>query len=241
VLTQLTMLQHADAAFPSGSFAFSNGVEGLASLGAPLSGIDLSNALAVSIRHRWAGTDRVALIAAYRSANNPAALSRIDAALEAATLAMPMRTGSKRNGQSLLAAHVRLGTPGADDLQKSLQAGRLLGHLAVIQAVLWQALGIGEREAVLMSGYQAASSMTAAAVRLGQIGAIDAQRSLAGALVVIAEISESPVNGGLTDKSPADQSLAEKPDDAIVLTSFIPFIEIAAMRNAEADLRLFAN
>ncbi len=241
MLTQLIMLQHADAAFPSGGFAFSNGIEGLASLGLPLSGIDLSNALAVSIRHRWAGTDRVALINAYRAGSDSVALNRIDAALEAATLAEPMRTGSKRNGQSLLAAHARLGTPGADDLRKSVQTGRLLGHLAVIQAVLWQALGIGEREAVLMSGYQAASSMTAAAVRLGQVGAIDAQRSLADALVVIAEIAERPVNVGLTNKGLTDQDLAEKPEDAIVLTSFIPFIEIAAMRNAEADLRLFAN
>ena len=32
----LTILQHADSAFPSGSFAFSNGIEGLAAMNAPL-------------------------------------------------------------------------------------------------------------------------------------------------------------------------------------------------------------
>jgi urease accessory protein len=32
----LTILQHANSASPSGSFAFSNGIEGLAALNAPL-------------------------------------------------------------------------------------------------------------------------------------------------------------------------------------------------------------
>jgi urease accessory protein UreF len=101
------MLQHADAAFPSGSFAFSNGVEGLAALQHPFTAIDLGNALAASIRHRWAGTDRVALVKAYRAGDDLDALGRIDAAVDAATLAEPLRIGSRRNGQSLLAAHAR--------------------------------------------------------------------------------------------------------------------------------------
>jgi urease accessory protein len=35
--------------------------------------------------------------------------------------------------------------------------------------------------------------------------------------------------------------VTEDPDGAIVLTGFTPLIEVAAMRHARADLRLFAN
>ena len=50
---------------------------------------------------------------------------------------------------------------------------------------------------------------------------------LSGALPLIAEHLERPV--------------PEPEDGAIVLTGLTPFIEIAAMRQAQAELRLFAN
>lgn len=240
------MLQHADTAFPSGGFAFSNGVEGLAGLGRPMTPIDLANALAASLRHRWAGADRVALISAFRAHDNDDVLAKADAAYEAATLAEPMRAGSKRNGQSLLAAHARLGTPGAEHLRTRLREGQLHGHLPVVQGALWRALGITEREAALMSGYQAASSMTAAAVRLGQIGAIEAQRSLSSVLHIIADIAQQPIgSSNLQDPQAIERDAAaaepERADATPILTSFIPYIEIAAVRHSAADLRLFAN
>jgi urease accessory protein len=63
-------------------------------------------------------------------------------------------------------------------------------------------------------------------VRLGAIGAIEAQRVLGGALPLIAELLEQPV---------------PEPAGAVELTGFTPLIEIAAMRQAQAELRLFAN
>lgn len=246
MLTQLLMLQHADTAFPSGGFAFSNGIEGLAGLGRPMTPMDLANAIAASLRHRWAGADRVALIRAFRAYDDDDRLARIDTAFEAATLAEPMRAGSKRNGQSLLAAHARLGTPGAAHLRERLRNGQLHGHLPIVQGALWRAVGIKEYDAALMSGYQTASSMTAAAVRLGQIGAIEAQRALFSALALIADIIQQPADDvNLQDRQTIEpEAEAVEPrrtEDAPILTSFIPYIEIAAMRHAAADLRLFAN
>ncbi|WP_342153223.1 urease accessory protein UreF [Methylorubrum sp. SB2] len=226
MLAELIAFQQADAAFPSGSFAFSNGIEGLAAHDPGLGEAELAKAVAAALDFRWAGTDRVALVLAHRA--GPEALQQlaaVDAAVEAASLAEPMRIGSRRNGASLLAAHARLGTAGAAEMRAAVRAGTLHGHLATVQGALWRALGLDEEKAASIAGYGFAAGLTSAAVRLGLVGAIEAQRVLSGALPRIARILERPVEA----------------HDDIVLTGFTPLIEIAAMRQAQAELRLFAN
>ncbi|GAB6843495.1 urease accessory protein [Methylorubrum rhodinum] len=227
-LADLIAFQQADAAFPSGSFAFSNGIEGLAAQEPGFGEADLARAVAAALDFRWAGTDRVALVLAHRAgAAALPRLSAIDAAVEAASLAEPMRTGSRRNGASLLAAHARLGTPGAAAMRAAVREGALHGHLATVQGALWRGLGLPEDKTASMAGYGFAAGLTSAAVRLGLVGAIEAQRVLSGALPRIARILGRPV--------------AEPEGDDIGLTGFTPLIEIAAMRQAQAELRLFAN
>ena len=226
MLAALTALQQADTAFPSGSFAFSNGLEGLIADNPAFDEAALARTIAAALRFRWAGTDRVALILAHRAGPAIERLAAIDAAVEAASLSEPMRVGSRRNGASLLASHARLGTPGAASLRAAVRAGALIGHLPTVQGALWPGLGLDERTAASVSGYLFASGLTSAAVRLGAIGAIEAQRTLGGALPIIAELLEEPV---------------PEPTGAVELTGFTPLIEIAAMRQAQAELRLFAN
>jgi urease accessory protein len=216
----LTILQHADSAFPSGSFAFSNGIEGLAAMNAPLDRSGLRDIVAMFLRHRWATSDRVAL--AYRAGDDFDQLAEIDQAVEAATLAEPLRNGSKRNGNALLAAHVRLGTQGTADLRSHIEAGKAHGHLPIVQGFVWRARGINEADAILVSGYSTASGLIAAAVRLGRIGAVEAQAVLAAILAAIADLS-APVS----------------PDAEIA--SFMPWVDAAASRQARAHLRLFAS
>src|SRR5258708_14297856 len=209
----LSAMQHADSAFPSGGFAFSNGIEGLAALGPRLDRARLAAVVDATIRHGWACADRVALVHAYR-ANDLDQVATIDAAVEAATIAEPLRTGSKRNGGALLAAHVRLATSAAVAFRALIDAGHAYGHLAVVQGLVWRNLGISEPHAVAMSGYTAASGLVAAAVRLGQIGAIAAQAVLGDALRAVEEVSGEPV--------PA----------ALELASFTPWLDVASARQA---------
>jgi urease accessory protein len=218
----LTILQHADSAFPSGSFAFSNGIEGLAALNARLDRGGLHDVVVMVLRHRWATSDRVAVALAHRAGGDLGAVATIDRAVEAATLAEPLRAGSKRNGKALLAAHVRLATSGAAELRARIENGDALGHLPVVQGFVWRARGMSEADAIAVSGYTTASGLIAAAVRLGHIGAVEAQAVLATVLPAIAEIS-CPV--------PADA----------VIESFTPWIDVAAARHARAHLRLFAS
>jgi urease accessory protein len=218
----LTILQHADSAFPSGSFAFSNGIEGLAAMNAPLDRSGLHSVVTMLLRHRWATSDRIAVALTHRAHGDFDGVAAIDRAVEAATLAEPLRTGSKRNGHALLAAHGRLATPGAAGLRSVIEDGKALGHLPVVQGFVWRARGMSEADAIAVSGYSTASGLIAAAVRLGCIGAVEAQAVLAAVLPAIAELS-GPVSR-----------------DAEI-ESFMPWVDAAASRHARAHLRLFAS
>jgi urease accessory protein len=218
----LTILQHADSAFPSGSFAFSNGIEGLAAMNAPLDRSGLRDVIAMVLRHRWATSDRVAVVRAHRAGDDFGELAALDGAVEAATLAEPLRSGSKRNGQALLAAHTRLGTPGAGEFRAQIAAEKLHGHLPVVQGFLWRARDMSENDAMTVSGYTTASGLIAATVRLGRIGAVEAQAVLAALLPTIADLS---VPVALNAQ----------------IESFLPWVDAAASRQAHAHLRLFAS
>jgi urease accessory protein len=225
VLSALAALQHADSAFPSGGFAFSNGIEGSLSLPHQADAAFIRRYVEATLRHRWAGTDRVALAHAFRSAGDLARLAAVDQALEAASLAEPLRTGSKRAGRALLTTHVRLGTPGAALLRDAIAGGELLAHLPTMQGSLWHGLSLSEAEAGMIAGYQAVTGLASAAVRLGAIGAIEAQTIIQEALPILADVLARPVPPGL----------------AIELCSFAPLVDIAALRAGSSAVRLFSN
>jgi urease accessory protein len=223
MLSILQAIWQADGTFPSGSFAFSYGVEGVVALRSKLDGTALAELTATIIRQRWLTCDRVALVRAYRAAGNLHAIAVIDRDVEASTFGSTMREGSRRNGGSFLASHARLGDIAALRLREAVRSGACLGHIAVMQGTVWQAMGLDEKLVQLASAYGVASGVTAAAVRLGAVGALEGQKVLRGCLPEIDALIARPV-----------------PDDA-ELSSFVPFLEIAAARHARADLRLFVN
>lgn len=218
----LTILQHADSAFPSGGFAFSNGIEALAATNMRLDRGQLTDIVSMVLRHRWAAADRIAVALAHRADGGLSDIAEIDHAVEAATFAESLRSGSKRNGNALLAAHTRLATRGAAELRALIEAGKAHGHLAVVQGFAWRACGIGEAEAIAVSGYSTAAGLVAAAVRLGRVGAVEAQAVLTAVLPVIDALA-----------------LPVRSDAAI--ESFMPWVDAAAARHARAHLRLFAS
>jgi urease accessory protein len=183
----------------------------------------LAELTATIIRQRWATCDRIALVRSHRAAGDLDAIADIDRDVEASTFGNTMREGSRRNGGSFLASHARLGDTTALRLRQAVRSGACLGHIAVMQGAVWQAMGLDEKLAQLASAYGVASGVTAAAVRLGAIGALDGQKVLRRCLSLIDALVAQPV-----------------PEDA-ELSSFVPFLEIAAARQARADLRLFVN
>lgn len=225
-LHALLALQHADTAFPSGGFAFSQGLEGWAGLqpgGDRIAPARLAAFIEQQLRQRWYPADRVAVAIAHRAAGDLAALTDLDSEVEAATLNSRFRDGSRRNGAALLAAHDRLGTPGAGAWRREVAAGRAHGHLAPAQGLLWGALGLPEEVALAMSGYVFLTGLTTAAVRMNLIGALGAQAILRDMLAVVEGAAADPVPPGAA------------------MSAFTPLTEIAVMQGRRDAARLFSN
>jgi urease accessory protein len=223
MLSTLHAIWQADGAFPSGAFAFSYGIEGAIALRPEMSLLDFERLVAAMLRQRWASFDRVAMLRGFRARGDLAEIAAVDREVEISTLIEALRTGSRRNGGSFLASHARLGAPLAITLRDAVKRGECSGHIAVMQGAVWSALGFDEGLAQLCSGYTAVSGVITAAIRLGAVGALQGQGVLQRCLPLIEQLT-------IQDTS-----------DDVELSSFAPFLDIAAARHAQADLRLFAN
>jgi urease accessory protein len=223
MLPILRAIWQADGMFPSGGFAFSYGIEGAITLRGKMEPRELEQLVMTVLRQRWATYDRIVLLRAFRAGGNLTVITTVDREVEASTLIEALRVGSRRNGASFLASHARLGDELAIALRDAVRVGECLGHIAVMQGAVWSALGLDEELAQMTSGYTAASGLIAAAVRLGAIGALQGQAVLRNCLPLIESLAACPV--------------ADKTE----MGSFVPFLDIASARHAQADLRLFAN
>lgn len=219
----LRLLQDGDSFFPSGSVSFSWGLEMLCADGAVAGEQDVQAFLLAHLHHRWAPFDRPVVAAAADASKTLARVAQIDQIVEAQTLAAELRAGSRRNGGALLAVHARLETPGAGDYLSLVQRSEARGHLAPMQGFLWSRLGIPADEAAILSAHTACTGLLGAAVRIGVIGHVAAQRILQTAHRHIVAIAE-------TRRADLDQ-----------IHAFMPQTEIASMRHEVAQARMFAN
>jgi urease accessory protein len=219
----LLLLQHADSAFPSGGFAFSQGLEASSLHAGKIGPLDFEHYVRNQLAHRWATADRVALSRAHRLAGDREATVRLDREVEASSAIDIFRAGSKRNGMAFLTAHRRLGSQPAADYTALVRDGTAPGYLPVVQGLVWSGLGMSEADATLVSGYQCAMSLATAAVRLGVLGAIEAQAALGRLLPVIEGLAGTPVKDG-------------EP-----LSSFTPLSELAVLMRETSGQRLFSS
>lgn len=219
----LGALQFADSFFPSGSVAFSWGLETLRADGEVVSAEQVAQFLEGQLVHRWASFDAPVLIAAMRANGKFDRLADLDDLVEAMTLATELREGSRRSGASLLKVHASLGTLGASGYRQTIAAHKARGHLPVVQGLLWNATGLSEEACRAVSAHTLCTGMVGAALRLGMIGHLDAQKILLQVRPVLVELLRLP---------------AAQVDE---LYAYTPHAEIAAMRHEVQDSRLFAN
>lgn len=217
----LRVLQHADSFFPSGSVAFSWGLETLHSDGKMQGAPNVEAFLIGQINHRWLPCDRIVLAQAYAAMPDIHAVKRIDRSLEALSLAREGREGSRRAGSALLRIHAQLDTPFAQAYRERVQDGDACGHLPVMQGMLWQACGISRDAALAASAHSLCVGVLGAAIRLGALGHIDAQLILQRATLAIDEAAPF---------APAD-----------VPSTFVPEAEIAMLKHETQHARLFVN
>ncbi len=214
-LDLLRALQLADSGFPSGAFAYSWGLERAIEHG-HVTRTTFGTWLAVEMLGRWAEFDRIVLADAWR-AKDPL---RVDRDTDILFMAEPLRIQSAEAGQALLAAASRLGDPVAKQYRVTIADGDAAGHLPVAQGAVFRSMGLGLEMALATSAHAAAQGLASAAVRLGLLGALQAQACLRNIHPDLAQMTTAPPPGAL----PA---------------SFAPISEIAMMH--ASDGRLFAN
>ncbi|EEX16520.1 urease accessory protein UreF [Citreicella sp. SE45] len=221
-LSLLRLLQCSDSAFPSGAFAFSSGLETLVNEGRVQGADDMARLLEAQVIPRWLEFDRPFLRRAFH-AEGPEALLDIDTTCHLQNTVERLATASRRIGRSLLTVHARVGTPGAEAYRNHLRAAALpdaTGYEPVVQGMIGAGLRLSLAQAEAGALNTVVTGMTSAAVRLGRLGALDAQSVLAGIAAAMAE--------GLAGTAPAQPG------------AFAPLIEIAAQRRMAGQISLFA-
>jgi urease accessory protein len=218
-----TALQHADSFFPSGAMAFSWGLEGLRGDGRVTTPDEVAGFLEGQILGRWASCDRPFLVAAHRAADRPERVASLDRRLASMTLPQELRAGAARAGAALLGVHERLGTPGAASYRALVRSRAAPGHLPVVQGLLFRGVGFSEAEGAAIAAYLVSAGGLSAALRLGLVNHVEAQKTLMRLRAVAATV------------------LAEPPPSIDDAHMFAPGVEIAAARHEIQETRLFAN
>lgn len=219
----LASLQQSDSFFPGGAMAFSWGLEslvrdGLVSDAATLFAFVQSQALS-----RWASFDQGIVCAAWHAGDSFEAWQEVDALTEAMTLSAALRNGSRRLGRTLADVHARLGSGVASRIRTAIVDGRTPGHLCAVQGAVWHSMQVAEDEVRAISAHMTCTGAVSAAVRLGIVGHLDAQRALSLLRAALAEILAQP--------APALDNLHAATFAA----------DIATLRSQTHDARLFAN
>ena len=217
----LLALQLADSAFPSGAFTFSWGLEGLAADGLIESKQDVLEIVEEQLTFRWAGFDRAFLTAAHATIDEPE-LMEIDRQAEASMPMAPLRAGSRRAGRRLLGVFAEMGFARARSYRHQIRQVAELGHLPVVQGLVFREAGLELETATLIGGWTTLSGLVSAAVRLGLVGHRDAQRILTEQRANLACIVSTPVPARPTP------------------WSFTPLLDIAIARSADRAGNMFA-
>ena len=217
----LAALHVADSAFPSGGFAFSWGLEGLAADGLLTTSEDVEDAMEDHLLHRWTPMDRILLREAF-AVLEPAHLVALDRRTQAATLSEQMRLASVRAGPALLDGFARLGYAAAVGYREVIGDDPGLGHLPVVQGLTYREAGLGLGAAEAVSGWTAMAGLASAAIRLGLIGHIEAQHILSRL------------------RQRLDALLRDQPSPGAPISSFTPLADIAVSRGPGRHLKMFA-
>ena len=218
----LTALQFGDGQFPGGGFAFSWGLEALVTDG-KLTRDGFPVFVDGQLQHRWATCDRTLVAHAHAAASDMPRLCELDDLIDALMTVDSARIGSRRAGRALLGTHGRLNTPGAAAFKACIEAGQAHGHLPIVQGVVFRGVGLDEAAALAVSAYTMAQALCTAAIRLGLIGHLDAQRTLARIRPRMAQLA------------------AQGRGDLDAISTFVPVSDIAMLRHADQAQRLFSN
>lgn len=223
----LSLLQFSDGLFPAGGYAHSLGLEALVDAGRVRDRGDVED-FCRSHLHASAGPcDGGAVVLALGHRGRPPdrpQLHALDTAFDAMKPVAETRNASRQMGRQTLRVasqvtqHRRL-----LEAWDELEAGRLRGHHALVFGLVGATQGWRAVPAVEAFLYSTAALLVGAALRLLPLGQLEGQRIL---------WSLGPDIQRLSTAAAETRSVED-------LWSFAPTVEIAAMRHATLDARLF--
>lgn len=215
----VTALLHGDSSVPTGGFAFSWGLEALYREELISERDPWSDVLNWYLTCRWAGFDRYFLCESREADLGGRTL--LDATIDAASFSEAGRRASRRAGMVFLSTWARAGSAAAQEYRERVDDGECCGHLPIVQGLVYAEDGLDAAEASAVSAWTLVSGLTSAAVRLGTVGALTAQRTLREIVPVISELVQRA--------APAE------PETWGMLQ------DIAMDRHSHQELRLFAS
>lgn len=221
----LSLLQFADGLFPAGAYAHSFGLEYCVQSGEVRDAAGVEAFLRSYLEGCTAPADAVALVCAWRAAagENLPALIELDEMLDAMKTPAELRDASRQMGRQTLRVANQLPCPPLFAQFHEAVAGEITpGHHAIVFGMIGGACGWAAQEMAGAFLYSASAALVGAALRLLPLGQLAGQRIL---------WNVQPLIAGL--------AAAAQTKEAADIWSFAPALEIASMRHALLDARLF--
>lgn len=224
----LGLLQFADGLFPAGGHAHSFGLESYVQSGRVTTRDDVQAFVEGLLVGSAGPGDAVALVGAARAtrAGDLEALLELDARLDALKPARELREASRQMGrQTLRAAVSLLDSLVVSALFEDVDGRRTPGHHSMVFGVVGQTLGCDDEKLAAAYLYSTSVVVVNAALRLLPLGQVGGQRTLWALRPLIARLAREAATPGAGD-APAPWC-------------FTPGIDVAGMRHARLEARLF--
>lgn len=181
----LLVWQLIDSAFPSGGFAHSAGLEASVQHGQVADG----DGVRAFARQAIAQCGRSALPLVTAAHQRPEAIAELDRLADVFLSNPVANRASRAQGRALLTSVARSfpDSPAAS-VEAGLRADALAGHYAPVFGCLFRALGVDLAEAQHAFLFIAARGVSSAAIRLGMVGAYEAQAMQAALAPLLDEV-----------------------------------------------------
>ena len=221
----LTLLQFSDGLFPAGGFAHSFGLETYVQDGRVRDRHDLEMFVAAHLEGSAGPADAAvaAIAVGIARRDDPHEWIRLDARLDAMKTVPEFRAASRQMGRQALRIAAGLGDdPFLARLARAVDDDGAAAHHATVFGAAVSRGGVDPERASAAYLYATAALLVGAGLRLIALGQLDGQRVLAAMRGRIERL--------------ATAAAAATADD---LWSFNPALEIAGIRHAALEMRLF--
>jgi urease accessory protein len=221
----LSLLQFTDGLFPAGAYAHSFGLEACVQSGEVRDAAGVEEFLRAYLEGCVGPVDAMALVCARHAAaeEDLASCLALDETLDAMKAPSELRDASRQMGRQTLRVATHLPShPMLEEFGRAVTAEITPGHHPIVFGLIG---GISKWNALEMTGaylYSTSAALVGAALRLLPLGQLAGQRIMWNVRPLIAALAEEA-----QDKHEAN------------MWSFAPALEIASMRHALLDARLF--